>query len=85
MVTSEVSELSPARTLVALSQDAERVVTGTRGHGGFARMLLGSVSLKVAAHSHCPVIVVRGEQPNDPLDEIVLGVDPGEHEAPSRR
>jgi len=84
VVTSEVSELSPARTLVALSQDAELVVTGTRGHGGFAGMLLGSVSMKLAAHSHCPVIVVRGEQPNDPLDEIVLGVESGEHEAPIR-
>jgi nucleotide-binding universal stress UspA family protein len=83
-VTGEVSELSAPQTLVTLSRDARLVVTGTRGHGGFAGLLLGSVSLKLAAHSHCPAVVVRGEEPGEPLNEVVLGVEPAEHEAPIR-
>jgi len=83
-ITGEISELAPAETLVTLSADAELVVTGTRGHGGFAGMLLGSVSHALAAHAHCPTIVVRGEQPDGPLDEIVLGVEPDQAEAPIR-
>ncbi|HEV2634398.1 MAG TPA: universal stress protein [Actinocrinis sp.] len=83
-VTGEVSELAPAETLVALSSDAELVVAGTRGHGGFSGLLLGSVSHTLAAHAHCPTIVVRGEQPGGPLDEIVLGVEPGQAQAPIR-
>ena len=83
-VTGEVSELSAPRTLVLLSQNAHLVATGTRGHGGFAGMLLGSVSLKLAAHSQCPAVVVRGEEPGEPLNEVVLGVEPDEQEAPIR-
>ena len=83
-VTVEVSELSAPQTLVTLSRNARLVVTGTRGHGGFAGLLLGSVSLKLAAHSHCPAVVVRGEEPGEPLNEVVLGIEPGEHEAPIR-
>ena len=84
VVTGEVSELSAPQTMVTLSRDARLVVTGTRGHGGFAGLLLGSVSLKLAVHSHCPAVVVRGEEPGEPLNEVVLGVEPDEQEAPIR-
>jgi len=83
-VTTELSELDAPETLVALSSGAELVVVGTRGHGGFAGMLLGSVSLKLATHAHSPAVVVRGEDPVAPVQEIVLGVEPNEVQAPIR-
>ena len=45
--------------LVAASSDADLVVVGSRGGGGFARMVLGSVSSQVASHSEAPVVVIR--------------------------
>ena len=46
------------RELVDASQDADLVVVGSRGGGGFARLLMGSVSSQVIDHSACPVVVV---------------------------
>jgi nucleotide-binding universal stress UspA family protein len=74
-ITIEVSEHGAAEALVALSEHAHLLVTGTRGHGGFAGMLVGSVSLKTAAHARCPAVVVRGDEAETPRNEIVLGVE----------
>jgi len=49
----------PARELVAASADADLVVVGSRGGGGFARIRLGSVSNQVASHADSPVVVIR--------------------------
>lgn len=58
-VTSAVMEGSPARELLAAAEDASLLVVGTRGHGGFAGLLLGSVSQQCVAHATCPVVVVH--------------------------
>jgi nucleotide-binding universal stress UspA family protein len=58
-VEQEVVEGHPAQVLVTASEGADLLVVGSRGHGGFVGMLLGSVSQHVAAHASCPVLVVR--------------------------
>jgi nucleotide-binding universal stress UspA family protein len=58
-VEQEVVEGHPAQQLVVASEGADLVVVGSRGHGGFVGMLLGSVSQHVSAHASCPVLVVR--------------------------
>lgn len=69
----------PGVTLVEESRRAELVVVGSRGVGGFAGLLLGSVSNQVAQHGHCPVLVVRpAEQPIPVRGPVLVGVDGSE-------
>ena len=58
-VERRVVEDRPAAALVDESQGADMVVVGSRGHGGFAGLLLGSVSQQVAHHAACPVVIVH--------------------------
>jgi nucleotide-binding universal stress UspA family protein len=58
-VERRVIEGPPASALLDAAEDAELLVVGSRGHGGFAALLLGSVSEQCAHHSPCPVVIVR--------------------------
>ena len=50
----------PAEELIKASEGADMLVLGRRGTGGFARLLMGSVSSQVAQHASCPVLIVPG-------------------------
>jgi nucleotide-binding universal stress UspA family protein len=51
------------KVLLDEGADAQMIVVGSRGHGGFTGLLLGSVSSAVAAHANCAVLVVKGPPP----------------------
>jgi nucleotide-binding universal stress UspA family protein len=53
----------PAEALLSAAADADMVVVGSRGSGGFSRLLLGSVSTQVAHHATCPVVVIPPDEP----------------------
>jgi nucleotide-binding universal stress UspA family protein len=59
-----VVEGHPAPTLLQSSRGAALLVLGSRGHGEFAGMLLGSVTQHLVSTAHCPVLVWRGDGPS---------------------
>ena len=57
-----VAEGSPAHVLLEAAAQADLLVVGSRGRGGFQGLLLGSVSQQCAHHASCPVVIVRTER-----------------------
>lgn len=57
-VSTKLSIGSPGYALVDAAKGAAMVVVGSRGHGGFVGLMLGSVSSAVVHHAHCPIVVV---------------------------
>jgi nucleotide-binding universal stress UspA family protein len=54
-----IVEGHPAMSLLEASRDADLLVVGSRGHGQFSGMLLGSVSQHCSHHAPCPILIVR--------------------------
>jgi len=61
-VTVEAISGLPADELIRASQDADLIVVGSRGTGGFARLLLGSVGTQVAHQAHCPTVIIPADR-----------------------
>jgi nucleotide-binding universal stress UspA family protein len=78
VMTAGLVHQGAAGALVAASRDAGLLVLGTRGRGGFAGLALGSVSLRVAAHTASPAVLVgAGGHDYARRGDIVLGVEHG--------
>ncbi|MFG2859208.1 universal stress protein [Streptomyces sioyaensis] len=74
VVTADVRDEDPVYALVDASDHAAAIVVGSRGHG-LSGIVLGSVSLTVAARAHCPVVVERAGAPAAVGDRwVVLGL-----------
>jgi nucleotide-binding universal stress UspA family protein len=61
-LAQQVREGGAAKVLLEASRGAIMLVVGSRGHGGFTGLLLGSVSANVAEHASCPVLIIHGDQ-----------------------
>ncbi|WP_192583131.1 universal stress protein [Streptomyces albicerus] len=74
-VTTRAAQGSPVQALLRHGQDAALTVVGTRGLDRFAGLLFGSVSLRLAAHTHSPLLVVRGDHQPTGRGEVLLGLE----------
>ena len=77
-ISTGLSHSPPVPTLAEMSEQAEMVVVGCYGRGALGRLILGSVSSGVVRHAHCPVAIIRDEDPlmPHPLQAPVLvGID----------
>ncbi|CAM4085581.1 Universal stress proteinc/MT2061 [Mycobacterium basiliense] len=80
-VSCELRWSPPVPTLVEMSDEAAMVVVGSHGRGAVARGLLGSVSSGLLRRAHCPIAVIRDEDPSLPHSAdperapVVLGID----------
>jgi nucleotide-binding universal stress UspA family protein len=57
-IIGELTEMRPAPALISAAEDAELLVVGSRGRGGFKGLLLGSVSAQCVHHAPCPVVII---------------------------
>jgi nucleotide-binding universal stress UspA family protein len=78
-LSCELARGGPAQQLVRASNEADLLVVGARGQGGFPGLRAGSVSVQVARHAHCSVVVTHDDTANDTGGStdgrIVVGVD----------
>ncbi|HYY02174.1 MAG TPA: universal stress protein, partial [Mycobacterium sp.] len=78
-ITGELlSSSTPVPTLVEQSKDTELIVVGSRGRGALSRSILGSVSAGLISHAHCPVALIRHDDPqlsHPAQGPILVGID----------
>ena len=74
-VTAIAGEGGPAPVLLSASTEAAALVIGSRGRGGFARLLLGSTSTQCATHASVPTIVVPSETVAERAETVLVGCD----------
>jgi nucleotide-binding universal stress UspA family protein len=74
-VMASAVEGGAAHALMREGRDADLTVVGSRGLGGFTGMLLGSVSVRLAAHTRGPLLVVRGDHPSGEFGKVLLGIE----------
>ncbi len=60
-VTVQSLSGTPADAILGAAKDADMIVVGSRGAGGFTFLLMGSVSTRVAHRAHCPVVIIPPE------------------------
>ncbi|MFF5989592.1 universal stress protein [Prauserella flavalba] len=69
----------PIPALIHASRSARMAVLGSSGHGGLYGLLVGSTTLALVSHAHCPVVSVRGDGPPLPASDdqrpVVVGID----------
>lgn len=78
-VTRRVAQGGAATTLLDAAHDSELLVVGSRGRGGFARLLLGSTSTQCATHSTAPVAVIPSSAEIGPIASIMVAFDGSPH------
>lgn len=77
-INGEVLSAAPVPALVDQSKDAELIVVGSTGRGALSRSFLGSVSSGLIRHAHCPVALIRDEDPHPPHPAdapVLVGID----------
>lgn len=75
VVDTEIHVGPAPSVLIDQSREAQLVVVGSRGLGGFTGLVAGSVAVALSAHGHCPVAMVRGPEIASPGAPVVVGVD----------
>jgi nucleotide-binding universal stress UspA family protein len=77
-INGELLSSATVPTLIDQSKDAELIVVGSRGRGALSRGFLGSVSSGLIRHAHCPVALIRDEDPQMPhpaTAPVLVGID----------
>ena len=77
-ITIEIQIGSASALMIQASESADLLVLGSRGHGGFKGLLVGSVGTQVASHAQCPTVILR-EQPRASAHQVVVGIDGSPH------
>lgn len=80
-ITTEMVPGAPVKVLLHQAHEAEVIVIGDRGLGGFSGLIVGSTAVQLATHSPVPVLVVKGEVRK--TGPVVLGVDGSPESAPA--